>query len=315
MEWDRNVPEKQGTECASCGRIPVFGAQFCPYCGTNLAPVGEAAEKIIPAPDRALLRGPCAVLFCGDGQLDIRRAGRLVAEMLKRPLGDVTRVMKVSRGIIADGIGAEQARTLAKQLEADGVPVLLVPDEELHRLPRLMRMKSAGFGPEGIQCEAYLWDTTEHMKIAWHTVLLVSCGRLNLSEVVEMEIEGKPKQRRLKLPDRPEAPLLTTETWHEYVMDVFCLEPWLRLRLDENTCAYALVDVGSLTEGKRAFYKAANQIVKHTPDVPVNEGIKLLASNAPVELWEPAIFEDKTDFDRYNMWLLQLVRHGYPIPE
>ncbi len=340
------MPEKQGIKCTACGRTPVFGAQFCPYCGTRLAPAESgsqsteyfdistaptriqfvipntqlrgAQKRPLPTPDRASLTGRCAVLFSGEGPLDIRKAGRIAAEALKRPLGDVTRTMKVSRGIISDGIEADQARALAQQLEAEGIPTLLIPDDDLHNLPRLMRMKSAGFGREGIRCEAYLWDTTEQMSIAWHNVLLASCGRLNLSEVSEVDSEpigeaASAKHRRLKLPARPEIPKLSTESWHEYVMDIFCLDPWLRLRLDENTSAYALVDVGSLTEGKKAFYKAASQIIKLAPDVPVNEGVRLLANNAPAELWESVIFEDKRDFDRYNMWLLQLARHGHPI--
>lgn len=318
MKQDGNVPEKQGSKCPTCGRIPVFGAQFCPYCGANLA-AAATGRAILPIPDRKTLAGDCAVLFCGDGQFDIRRAGRLVSEALKRPLGDVTRTMKISKGIIADGMDAAAAADLAGQLEAEGVPVLLLPDKDLHNVPPVMRMKSAGFGREGMRCEAYLWDATEHMSLAWRNVLLVSCGRLQLSEVVEVENETPEEEgrsrprRRLKLPGCPEIPELATETWHEYVMDIFCDDPWVRLRLDENTAAYALVDVGSLTEGKRAFYKAAGQIVKNAPDVPVNEGVKLLASNAPAELWEGVIFEDKRDFDRYNMWLLQLARHGYPI--
>ena len=81
------------------------------------------------------------------------------------------------------------------------------------------------------------------------------------------------------------------------------------------TAGYALVELESMRGDKRTFYRAAKSILQHAPELPVNDGVRLLADNAPMEFWEPLTFEDKRDFDAYNAWLLQLVRHGIRIPE
>ena len=64
------------------------------------------------------LQGPCTVLYAGSGEMDVRRVGRLVAEAVQRPLPDVTRELRNSRGFIAKGLPAPVAVALAEKAEA-----------------------------------------------------------------------------------------------------------------------------------------------------------------------------------------------------
>ena len=314
-------PSPEAPVCPECGRKPTFGAQFCPYCGVRLPdPSREGRRRVLPAPDRDALTGPCAVLYCGAEPLDVRRVGRIVAEHTERPLPDVTREIRNRRGILARGCGAESARRLARRLEDNGVAVLLLSDAELDRFEPMMRMTRATFGPSGLVCEAYEWDKTVNMEVPWGRVLLCCCGRFVQREVLRVgqersEAEDDDTGIGSVFTSPASRPKLETRERYEYVMDVFCDEPPLRLRMDENSAGYALVDVGSARGNERTFYRAAKDIVRFAPDVPMNEGVRLLAESAPPEVWAPLVFEDKRDFEAYGAWLLQLVRHGFPLPE
>lgn len=313
-------PHENAPVCPQCGRTPTFGAQFCPYCGSRLPEVNAQARPAQPVPDRASLTEACAVLYCGQGSVDIPVAGRLVAEAIHRPLGDLTRDIRVSKGLLARKLEAQQARELAEKLEGIGIPVVLVPDADLDGMPRMMRMAKASFTAEGLSCEAYEWDNTVEMNMPWVNVQLISCGQFLAKEVRKApsengaeDIEDTGLAFVIKSPANRAK--LETRTRKEFVLDVFCAEPDLRLRLDENTAGYALVELESMRGDKRTFYRAAKSILQHAPELPVNDGVRLLADNAPMEFWEPLTFEDKRDFDAYNAWLLQLVRHGIRIPE
>lgn len=303
--------ERKVINCPECGRKPIFGAEFCPYCGTKLDSEEErnlcmpAQTEELPDPDS--LEGPCSVLLCGAAPLDIPRAGRVVAQEIKRPLPDVTREMKVSRGIIARALGAGTARSLARRLKELGIETIIVPQRKMDDFPPLLRIKSVAIGPEGMSCEAYKWDSNEEAHPSWTDIMFVSCGKIVISEVQEIE-NPDPEKKKTRVP------MLETIIRREYVMDIFCREPWLRLRLDENTSGYALVEIGSFTGGKSGFYRMARRIMRYAPDLPVNAGMRFLTENAPEDAWEELFFDDKREFDVYNNWLLQLARYGFPLP-
>jgi hypothetical protein len=281
-------------------------------------PVGGANE---PRPVRrdAELTGNCAILYTGAGALNVQRIGRMISEAVKKPLPDVAREIRVSHGILAQALDIAIARPLADAIRQAGVPVMLISDQELHDFPPMMRMKNVTLDAAGLHCEAYQWNETQLMAVAWQDILMISCGQLLVRQVVTPSDEAnaaaeKPRERR-HLRDFAQAPKLETKSWREHVLDVFCRNPSIRLRLDENPHAYSLVTVDSLSEGKRGFYRIAREALRFAPSVPVNEGIRLLAGNAHADLWDSLLFEDKRDFDQYNMRLLQLVRYDIPLPD
>ena len=93
--------------CSSCGKPGVEGASFCAYCGVAIprAPQRTVSHSV-PFPDRSTLDGKCALIYAGSEEINIRRIGRLVAEATDRPLPDVTRHMRTSKGSIARSLDA-----------------------------------------------------------------------------------------------------------------------------------------------------------------------------------------------------------------
>ncbi len=305
---DTGVPD-----CPDCGRKPTFGAAFCPYCGSRL-PGADGEPMAAPIPDRESLHGPCAVLLRDSSRLHIPRMGRAVASIVKRPLSDVTRELRANRGFVAWGLEAETAVRLAETLDDIGTAVVVVPEADLPVLPETERARTATFGPDGLDCEAYRWDSTQTTHADWADIALISSARIEVRGVRETT----PVDQERKIPDgiqRPDRiPRLENNVRHEYVIDTFVIEPPRRLRLDETTAAYSLVNIGSLTDGGREYFRAARSIVEHGGKVKINAGVRMLTENTPPELWLDLTFESKRDFDIYNIWLLQLLRYGLPIP-
>ncbi len=301
-------------KCASCGQAAPQGAAFCAYCGTPLAadlPSPPAPDRVgEPAPDRAALRGPCSVVYAGAEDLDIRRVGRLVAEAVGRPLPDVTRDLRSSKGFLATGLDAPAAVDLAQRIESDlGACVLVLPDDAILPLPAPLRMRQAHFGPEGIRCTAYSWDNTLNLAAPWKDVFLVSCGRLEVQEAVEVRDENGAPNVLI-----PRSSTLTMQKRYEYLLDVVLVNPWKRLRLDQNTAAFSMTE---MTRGSElalgALFRSAMNIERFGRGVPRNRAVGLLAAGASDPIWDALTFLNKRDFDAYTLWLMQLVRHGRPI--
>jgi len=304
--------------CPYCGKRTLEGAFYCPYCGKPLPRAEETApdlkSRAIRPPARESLRGPCALIYAGGKPLEIPRAGRTVAQLLSAPLPDVTRNMKASRGFIASGVPADKAVELAERLEKElDIRVLVLPQSDCLPLPQAMRMREIQIDAAGIRCQAYTWDQTTDLAARWEEVFLVSCARLEVERVSEVE---EPRRKKSPNPFDRFVPVLETITRHEFLIDVILNDPWRRLRLDYNTNAYALTESEPAPEMLFAALRAcAESLVKHAHSVPMNRGVHLLAVGAGDSDWAQLSFANKSDFDAYTRWLLHLVRYGYAIPE
>jgi hypothetical protein len=297
--------------CPKCGAQAAPGARFCAACGAALeVPRAAAARpRSLPAPDRLLLQGPCTLLYAGGGELDIRRVGRLVAEAVKRPLSDVTRELRNSRGFIAKGLPAPAAAALAAKVEAElAAPVLVVADADCIALPPAMRIRDTMVTADGLRCEAYAWDQTERVAAQWDEVFLISCGRLEIEHAVETAED-------LESVARGRMSALVMEKRYEFLIDVVLFEPWRRLRLDQNTTAFSLTEMRRGPEDTLgALFRCAFSLRQLALGVPMNRGIELLASGGSDVAWQPLTFLNKRDFETYTSWLMQLLRYGRQIP-
>jgi hypothetical protein len=241
--------------------------------------------------------------------MDIRRVGRLVAEAVKRPLSDVTRDLRNSRGFITKGLPAPEAVALAGKIERElSTPVLVLADADCIALPPVMRIRDTTVAAEGIRCTGYAWDLTEYITARWDEVFLISCGRLELERAVET-VEGS---------DAVTGGLtasLVMEKRHEFLIDVILSEPWRVLRLDQNTTAFSLTEMQRGPEDTLApLFRCAFNLRQLARGVPMNRALELLAAGASAVAWEPFTFLNKRDFETYTSWLVQLLRYGREIP-
>jgi hypothetical protein len=269
---------------------------------------------VVGPPDRSQLAGPCALFYAGDRDFDIRTVGRLVAEETRRPLPDITRQMRTTRGCIVKGMNASEAVALAERLEDElEAEILALSEADLVPLPDLMRMRKISIQPDGLRCDAYTWDQTEDMTIRWDAVFLISGGRLSLERVYEKE---PAKQRRSRLLSgtgiTPKVPELVTQRYFEFLFDIILADPWRRLRLDYNTAGYVFRVTDPEPDDKlAALRQSAEQLLRHARGIHMNRAVAFLAEGAPEEEWKAYTFFNKLDFDAYTHSLLQRVRYGY----
>ena len=311
---------EQPSWCPYCGKPAVPGAAFCAYCGErfpagqeDLRPAGEVARSI-PLPDRDQIEGRCAVIHTGREDMDIRTVGGIVAEFSGKPKPDVTRMMRTTKGFIASAMESGEAVALAKRLEEDmGLSVIVVSERDCVPLPEAMRMRQVAIHDSGLQCEAYTWDRTARLEVAWNEVFLVSCGRVEVERVTEGAPEPKPRGN----PFMRSVPELITERFNEFLIDIVLHKPWRRLRLDYNTAAYAFRDEEpDRQESLESLKNCAMRLIEHAVGVPMSHGVRLLVSADPgSSVWEELSFLNKRDFDSYTCWLLQLVRFGEGLPD
>ena len=241
--------------------------------------------------------------------MDVRRVGRLVAEAVQRPLPDVTRELRNSRGFIAKGLAAPVAVALAEKAERElSAPVLVLADADCVALPPALRMRDMAVDAEGLRCDAYTWNQTERIAARWDEVLLISCGRLEIERAVEAAEEWNSEARGRTTP-------LVMEKRHEFLLDVVLLEPWRLLRLDQNAAAFSLTEMRRGPEDTLGpLYRCAFNLRRFAQGVPMNRGVELLAAGASEVVWEPLTFLNKRDFETYTSWLVQRLRYGRPIP-
>ena len=311
--------------CNVCGQLILPGATVCPHCGAKFGPVRgsvspAATSRALPLPAPESLRGACAAVAADGGASGMPEVGRLVAEVTGKPLPDVTREMRVSRGILAMRLTADDARRLVKELRRIGVRAFALGEKDFVPEPRTRRMREAIFERRGVKCEAFTWDRSQSLRVSWRRVFMVLGGRLRLEEVYEVPRE-KPEQGRrglwrigsIKEEFDRRVPVLATRVRYESLLDVILYEPWERLRLDENEAAYGdAEEEGALHAAVR---KAADRVYRIRHEAPFNSGIELLATEAPTEAWEDLTFASKQEFDAYSLWLIQLARYGFDIPQ
>lgn len=268
-------------------------------------------DRSVPSPARETLAGVCNVIYAGAEEMDVRRVGRFVADAVGRPIADITRELRNSKGFLATGLDAPKAVALAEKVEQElKAPVLVLPEGEAVALPPPMRMRHAAVDGRGLRCEAYTWDRTVEVAATWNDIFLVSCGRLEIQHAVEsasdVPISG--------LGARP-ATSLVMQIRHEFLLDIILWEPWRRLRLDQNTSAFSLTEMKrGPDESVGALYRNAVNLDRFAQGVPMNRGVSLLAGGASGSAWQSLTFYNKRDFDSYTDWLVQLVRYGRPIP-
>lgn len=265
------------------------------------------------------------LLHVGGKEVHIPAAGRLIAGVLEKPLPDVTRAMRTSHGILGRGIEADAAREIAARIEAGGADVLVISEAECLTLDSSLRMRHAAFDHLGLRCEAYSWDATRQVAAPWDRVPLVSCGRLALPSLTEA-----PEPEPFPIPFRgitpPPGERLVHSIRYEFVLDIFLMPdgassegaemrgPVPRLRLDQNVAGFSFAEADTAEQSDVPMHRAALQVDRFADGVALNEGLRLLAANAPPAEWESLTFATKADFDLYNLWLLHLIKYGYPLP-
>lgn len=263
----------------------------------------ETELNRITAGASATSSGRCTIIRQASEGMNISEVGSLIAGYTGYPLADVTNLIRDSKGLLAFSIPADIAYRLADELQQRGHPVLVIPDEDLVALPpaRELRPHHISITYNGLVFQEEGEHAGKTHTVSWSQVFLITAGRLlkphqqvsQPLESVEYIDDVRLVTSTLKMPSD-----LPHEEDYYYVIDIFLLEPWRRVRLKE--------DYHSGISLQR-IRQVACQLLQWGGSAPLAPGVRRLGTRAgDTGSWSALSFDAERDFEQYNFWLVQL---------
>jgi len=272
---------------------------------------GEAPEEpepttLEPMEPPAGFQGECALVRLTGGPLDVKRASRLVARRLRRPLFEVAREIHTTKGFLARGVPAEPARRVVHELAEAGVVVAAAPMEWLPQPLKVVRVREPRFASELLSARVLPAGQTS---VAWKTVEIAIAGR------VEVELEPGAIQEDWSPFTRPLTPRRERggeqKPVYDYVLELFAGKPVGRLRFVAHDLDFRVMQ--RRLSGFAKVARMARELVRHVDRRRVNSGVLRLAELVD-EDWEDLSFVSAVGFEDYVTWQRLLLVLGVPLP-
>jgi membrane associated rhomboid family serine protease len=252
--------------------------------------------------------GEFAVFRQSGGQINISEVGRVIAAMLKLPLADVTTRLFTCSGFLADSLNKPQAELLARDLQKMNVPVFLVEQDKVRRLPEAILAADAAFGPDGFSSAVEGQVET----VPWESILLANAGLLESSRTKEMPVGPEAPVRARSgfgFGPRKRKTMLIRQTQRRVVIDVVVSEPWQRLRIQEGFTRFGLMGERKLPTVRENLERMAQEITRHADMTFVGDAVSELARGGKLADF---VYENRRKYDLVNFWLAHRALYDNP---
>lgn len=277
----------------------------------ELNAVNDYLERVfIPSEEDVDIGEAYAVIRQTEEQIDISQVGRLMAKARGVPLAEATGDLRRSRGILVEELEGSRAVGLARELQAVGIPVLVVKRKDLISLPKPQATTSADFDAGGLRFQVGQQVITRR----WEDVFLVSGARVEM-ERRERIIEQGPRRYGMvgRLPvqyyDGKRVRYKSVKE-REVVVDFFMLEPWSSYRLRQRHFNTTLARKRLGDKAPANFLSAVREILKFGHGLAMSKGMLLMGRKATSQEWREATFRSLQEFENHSWWLLQLEEYG-----
>lgn len=246
-------------------------------------------------------KGPFLVLRQTTGRIDVPLVGDLIAGITGEMALDTRGRVARGQGVLAEGLQHQQALQIAQSLQSAGIPVIVVGEEQLLVYPQPLEMRSGQLSKTGATLKAFNQEIT----FVWENLWLMNCSRVHVMRTrqrsVTPELPGYGSNARSMTPViLPSA----QEKQKIRVLDLFCIEPFVHLRIEEGRFNYDyLAPEEAEPDQIMNFNTLVKDIVHLAPGVHLGEGIHRLMSEEPMG---SLTFANKRELERYNFWLVQL---------
>jgi hypothetical protein len=248
----------------------------------------------------------CAVIRLTGGplQLDIKRAGNVVATTLGTPKFEATRELQTTKGFLARRVPPERAAELVANLTEARIVAGAVPESLVPTAPEPARVRDPKCTPDMLQGRLL---PTGSDTMSWREVQLVVAGRIETEMKPDEDDETSLLGRLFRAP----SPMLRTQPVYEYLVEVYGGEPVRRLRLvthdlDFKTMQRRMSSFGTVVH-------MARELVRYADRGCVSAGVWRLADRSDDE-WEDLTFLSPVAFDAYVAWQRLLLLLGLPLP-
>ncbi len=270
--------------------------------------------------DSNLLSGPCAVIRQTAEVVNVAEIGRIAAKATGKAYADMTHLLRRSVGFVATDLDPIKARMLAVELQEKGIPVLIVPMDKLVVLPPAVKVDWAAVTSTGLELHPAGEAPDATVAKGWNDVFYVSAGVVGFTRERKVEDHFRPHGPRPMAAGFGAAafyaqnaePSYTTrdEHYENVVVDVFTLNPFSCHRLVEESISFAGSPQAATHSQHLNFVQLVTDLIAFGGNLPANEGLTLVASDAPERRWRGLTFNGIRDFEKYNYWRLQLEQYG-----
>jgi len=257
-----------------------------------------------------------------DKQLLIPDVGRTIARALHRPLADVTRLLRGSRGVIDLGVDEHQASLVADVLEPLGIRARVFPATELPALPAPSPLYDADPTPNGLDVQ--LVTGTNLGSIPWKRLHIMAVGLVTFetqpggalpvgeggeaADLIEAALTGMMLSWGYgsfsARPTRRDPPRGARPPKREIVhcLDLLLSEPGQRLRVLASRFVYDYLGDRLALSSVPNFRQLVEDIAGYAPEA--------LLSGSTLSFLEGGTratghrFTDPGEFEAYQQWLL-----------
>lgn len=266
---------------------------------------------------RTAPQGLCTIIRQTHEPINISRVAGLVATATRTPLADVSRQLRVSRGILAEHVPGALAERLAEMVQGLGVAVLVVPDEEMPVVEPAAEIRQVHLSAAGVKFvlgngteEVCTWDQVELLSVALAETTVSTAHRIHHTP----RVYGGMAMGTMAFSvddDQAKDEIVSTRQEGTMVADFFVKKQGLatHLRAKEGSVVYGLE--GSTPKAARGpgFEQLVEAVMECAPSLMTNPAARALAAEKPFPVMKQFTFAELGDFDRYNRWLLTLTRH------
>ena len=297
-----------GTPCPAAASAPPEPLAVTPLKAESLPSGDEDYAIMLPTP-RPLAPGTVTAL------------GRTLAEILGRPLGDVTCPISTSKGFLARKVPARRLRQIAELLESLGIEAVLAPDARIAELPPLARTPKLEASGSRLACVITSEpEGTLRIEFEPAQVKLLLAGRVMYTGNVPINrrrydfFERNPVLKRRHLNEKEAYEHLERQIHgYEYLIYLVIGEPRRLLRVDDQ-----FLDYGRMLRRRGRPWKMQEQaslLIGALGGEP-DPGLALLADLDENDIrWLPCTFAASKGLEawvqwRYNLTLVEAQRPG-----
>lgn len=239
----------------------------------------------------------------------VPRAARIIARRTGRSFTDTAIKIRAFPGILADGLDFATAQTMAMELQAHGIWVLVVPERLRAEPPPALEMNRIDITPDGLACLPWLG---ERFFLPWREVDLLACGGVRWRRQKVEESPGVQKKERdfqaeVVTPFRPSSPHyeVVTKKGVTWFLDIYGLDPPRHVRVNPGRFDFHSLEQQIANTQEQNFAMLVERLTRAAPDVPVTPG---LLGFLVGEGEEQHTFADARHFERHAAWYLTRLR-------
>lgn len=276
----------------------------------------EALGELRAELDRTGLEAPSSepektylIIRQTGGKLDVSEVGRVIARTCSLTLLEGRMHAARTGGVLMAGLSYEQARAAAGDLQAAGIPVLAISQDDAIYYPDPVQVREVAWEEGGATIQ-----NGESFSVRWANLWLVSLGRILIEKTVE-DVVGIPDDLGVQLmrPYYPSTPRTKIVRRHEkreaVLLDLYFRDPMLHLRLSKDRFRAGpdlSAEAGMTRMG--TFTHMVKRIIEQAPHAQVGEGVDRFFSE---ESLRPVTFRSKEQYEDYLFWQVQLHAHSF----